>query len=446
MSDTAYENKEIALQLAHAVNGNVSFQNNYVDGYMAVCFFKNIKYFNGTVTIQNNYLEGDCKLYGSSEWNAEGDTPEAKESNADSFAQTFVEGMGANAVISAGHTHNYVDGVCTICGQSQPSSGGGGSGSSGNKTETVTNPDGSTTTTVTRPDGSTTVTTKNPDGSTEVVDTKKDGTVTTTTTDKTGNKTETMEKPDGTSRTTVTNKDGSSSTTTVDKDGQAETKATLGRSALTDEDSVVSLPMPEVSATTDETTAPTVTVDLPSGTTAKAEIPVENVTPGTVAILVKGDGAEGIVKDSVVTENGLTLTVTDGAKVRIVDRSIDFIDVRDGYWAEDEIDFVSSRELFTGTSANTFSPEVPMTRAMLMTVLARYEGVDTTAGSQWYEAGVKWAMENGISDGTNLDASVTREQLATMLYRYVGEPEVTGTLNGFADAGSVSDWAKDGMT
>ena len=328
------------------------------------------------------------------------------------------------------------------------SSSGGGS-SSGNKTETVTNPDGSTTTTVTRPDGSTTETTKNPDGSTEVVDTKKDGTVTTTITDATGNKTETVEKTDGTSQTTVTNKDGSSSTTTVSKDGQAETQVKLPADLVSDaadKDEAVSLPMPEVSATTDDTTAPTVTVDLPSGTTAKVEIPVENVTPGTVAILVKGDGTEEIVKDSVVTENGLTLTVADGAKVRIVDRSIDFIDVRDGYWAEDEIDFVSSRELFTGTSANTFSPEGVMTRAMLMTVLARYEGVDTTTGDTWYEAGVAWAMENGISDGTNQEAFVTREQLATMLYRYVGEPEVTGTLNGFADAGSVSDWAKEGLT
>ena len=79
-------------------------------------------------------------------------------------------------------------------------------------------------------------------------------------------------------------------------------------------------------------------------------------------------------------------------------------------------------------------------------MLARLEGVDTSKGSTWYEAGRQWSMENGVSDGTNMEGSLTREQLATMLYRYAGSPAVSGTITGFADVASVSDWALDAMT
>ena len=328
-------------------------------------------------------------------------------------------------------------------------SSGGGSGSSGNKTETVTNPDGSTTTTVTRPDGSTTETTKNPDGSTEVVNTDKTGNVTTTTTDTAGNKTETVEKTDGTSQTTVNNTDGSSSTTTVDETGKTEAEVKLPDDLVNDaadKGEAVALPMPKVSATTDTETAPVVTVNLPGNSTeAKVEIPVEDVTLGTVAVLVKEDGTEEVIKTSLTTENGVAVTLADGDTVKIVDNTKEFTDVADSYWGSDEIAFTASRELFNGTSPTTFSPEGSMTRAMIVTVLARLEGVDTDAGSTWYETGAAWAVEAGISDGTNLSASLTREQLATMLYRYAGEPEVTGSITGFSDADKISDWATDAM-
>ena len=349
---------------------------------------------------------------------------------------------------------------CAVCGYKRSentviekiphTSGGGGasSGSSGNKTETEKNPDGSTTTTVTKPDGTVTETTKNPDGSQQVVNTDKTGNVTTTITDKTGNKTETVEKTDGSSTTTVDNKDGSSSTTTVSKDGQVEAEVKLPTNLVNDavnKGEAVALPMPQVSVTTEKATAPTVTVDLPAGTTAKVEIPVADVTAGTVAVLVKADGTEEIVKTSVTTENGVALTVADGAKVRIVDNAIDFIDVKDGYWGEDEIDFVTSRELFNGTSETTFTPAGDMTRAMVVTVLARYDDVDTTTGDTWYEAGADWAVENNVSDGTNLDDSVTREQLVTMLWRYAGSPAAESNLSGYPDSASVSDWAINAM-
>ena len=82
-----------------------------------------------------------------------------------------------------------------------------------------------------------------------------------------------------------------------------------------------------------------------------------------------------------------------------------------------------------------------MTRAMLMNVLARYEGADTAGGTTWYEKGMNWAVENGISDGTDPDKAITREQLATMLYRYAGSPNSSQELS-FPDAGNVSDYAQ----
>lgn len=270
---------------------------------------------------------------------------------------------------------------------------------------------------MTSSNGTVTETTKNPDGSQEVVETKKDGTVTTTTTDADGNKTEVVENTDGSSQTTVDNKDGSGSVTLVDENGQMVSEATLSQSAVAaaqEKGEAVALPMPEVPVTSDRETAPTVTVDLPSGTTAKVEIPVAEVTPGTVAVIVKADGTEEVIKTSLTTENGVAVTLSDGDTVKIVDNSKTFDDVADNYWGAEAVAFASSRKLFAGTSATTFAPDTAMTRAMIVTVLARFEGVDTTTGSTWYETGQQWAMENGVSDGTNMDASLTREQLATI--------------------------------
>ena len=298
-------------------------------------------------------------------------------------------------------------------------------GNTGNSS-TVTNPDGSTTTTVTKPDGTVTVTDK----------------------DTQGNVTETVSKPDGTSTTTVTTTNGSSSVTTMGQTGKVEAQVNLSQNAVNAAgNETVALPMASLPVTDSQAMAPVVTVDLPTGTAAaKVEVPVQNVTAGTVAILVKADGSQEIVKTSVTTENGVVLTVEDGAKVMIVDNSKDFADVPASYWGSDAVDFATSRDLFNGTSATTFAPDADMNRAMIVTVLARLEGVDTSTGSTWYEAGQQWAIEAGISDGSDLNSAVSREQLVTMLYRYAGSPAVSGVISGYADTDNVSSWAVEAMT
>ena len=124
-----------------------------------------------------------------------------------------------------------------------------------------------------------------------------------------------------------------------------------------------------------------------------------------------------------------------------------YTDLDAGAWYFEAVRYVVEHSLFAGTSDTTFSPNTPMTRAMLMTVLARADGQDTTApsGGKWYDMGMKWAVEQGISDGTNPDDCLTREQLAAMLYRYAGSPSTTGTMDGFIDADTADGYATDAL-
>ena len=122
-----------------------------------------------------------------------------------------------------------------------------------------------------------------------------------------------------------------------------------------------------------------------------------------------------------------------------------FDDVASSDWFADAVKYVSDKGLMSGTDDNQFSPSATTTRAMLMTVLARYAGEDTTGGATWYEKGMNWAKAKGVSDGTNPNADITREQLVTMLYRYAGTPAVNGSLSDFSDAASVSSYAVNAM-
>ena len=306
-----------------------------------------------------------------------------------------------------------------------PSSGGG----SNTTTTTEKNPDGSTTTTVTdKTTGTVTETTKNTDGSTTVVETKKDGTVT-----------ETVKSADGTTGTVVT--DSSGDVTEVKSSVSSTAAKEAGKSG-----DAVTLPVEVPAAKTTED-APAVEVTVPKSTgSVKVEIPVEQVTPGTVAVIVHADGTEEIVSTSIPTETGVVLTLDGSATVKIVDNAKTFVDIHPvNHWAKNAVDFVVARGMFAGTSETTFSPNSYMTRAMLMTVLARFDGEDTSGGSVWYEKGMEWAKANGVSDGSNPDAPITREQLATTLWRYAGSPTSSHSLDGYTDADEISGYALEAM-
>ena len=332
---------------------------------------------------------------------------------------------------------------------SQPSNPGGsssgGGGSTGSGSSSSDKPSGSTgkTETATKPDGTKVQTETRADGTTVKTETKKDGSVT---------KTET--KKDGSSVTENKAADGSTGTVKTDKNGKTTAETTLSNKAIEDakkSGEAVKAPV-EVEATRNSSTAPVVKVELPqnSGET-KVEIPVSNVKPGTVAVLVHPDGTEELLKDSIPTEDGIRLTVDGGATVKIVDNSKDFADTRD-HWAKDAIDFVSARGLVNGMNDSTYAPNNSTTRAQLWTILARQNDANLNGGNTWFENAQNWAKTKGISDGANPNAAINRAQMVTMLWRAMGQPAAGGAAT-FTDvsadayyAGAVSWAVENGIT
>ena len=128
--------------------------------------------------------------------------------------------------------------------------------------------------------------------------------------------------------------------------------------------------------------------------------------------------------------------------------SLPFADVNANSWYYSGVKYAYKNGLMNGTGTGTFSPNADTTRGMIVTMLARLEG-QNTSGTPWYAAGQKWAMDAGISDGTNMTGAITREQLAAILFRYAKQKgyDVSKSveLNGFSDAAQVSGYATDAM-
>jgi len=124
-----------------------------------------------------------------------------------------------------------------------------------------------------------------------------------------------------------------------------------------------------------------------------------------------------------------------------------FTDVAAGDWYFDSVYYAYENGLMNGMTPTTFGPGEKLTRGMLMTILARLDGVNTAGGATWYSVGMQWAVEKGISDGTMPEANITREQAAAMLYRFVGSPvQYDNYLGSYPDSAKVSAWATDAMS
>ena len=122
-----------------------------------------------------------------------------------------------------------------------------------------------------------------------------------------------------------------------------------------------------------------------------------------------------------------------------------FYDVTARDWYYNAVAYVYEKGLMDGVDVGVFAPNDTLTRAMVWTIIARAEGVDTTGGATWYAKAQEWVTAKGISDGENPNAAITRQELVTMLYRLAGEPAVSGTITA-PDASSVSTWATNAMT
>ncbi len=139
-----------------------------------------------------------------------------------------------------------------------------------------------------------------------------------------------------------------------------------------------------------------------------------------------------------------------------------FTDVKPGKWYYTAVDYAVSEGLFSGTSSTTFSPEEPMTRGMFVTVLGNKARIDPAQYTEssfsdvkagvWYAPNVEWAAQNGIVNGTgggrfSPNKSVTREQMAVILYNYAKFTNCdltvrAGLLEQFPDGNKVSGYAK----
>lgn len=114
-------------------------------------------------------------------------------------------------------------------------------------------------------------------------------------------------------------------------------------------------------------------------------------------------------------------------------------------WYANAADYAAARGIMQGTGSNRFSGSVTVTRGTVATMLARMSGVETEGGAQWYAKGMEWAVANGITDNTSATEAVSRQEIITMLWHTLDDPEAAGSLSGFSDASAAADWAKDAM-
>ena len=137
-----------------------------------------------------------------------------------------------------------------------------------------------------------------------------------------------------------------------------------------------------------------------------------------------------------------------------------FSDVQDGSWYKSSVIYVYENSLMNGTAGDLFSPDLNMSRAMLVTVLHRYAGTPAASDHPftdveigfWYDAAVAWAYENGIVNGTSSTTfspyeDVTREQMVAIFYRFAAylclEKDCDADMNNYADASQISQYAQD---
>jgi hypothetical protein len=220
----------------------------------------------------------------------------------------------------------------------------------------------------------------------------------------------------------------------------------------------------DVAVTVTENADGTITVDVTSGgetvdASVKVELPAAEA--GQVLVVVNADGTETVVKKSLVEGDTVYAEIPAGATVKVVEKDASYGDVKPGDWFAEDVEFVTTHGLFEGTDKG-FEPTKTMTRGMLATVLYRLEDAKATGTSsfedlaldKYYTDPAIWAGETGIIEGDengfDADKEVTREQIATILFRYANylglDTSARASLSAFPDGGKTAPWAKDAMS
>lgn len=212
--------------------------------------------------------------------------------------------------------------------------------------------------------------------------------------------------------------------------------------------------------------AGTVRVDETEGGTVRVT-PANAAEGSTVTIVVTPDQGQELRSLEALDKDGDSLELTDlgggrfsfemprgkvTVKAEFGKAGLPYNDVKEGDWFYSAVEYVTEAGLMGDTGHGSFEPNTNTTRAMIWAILARLSGVDTTPVSgPWYSVAQEWAMNSGVSDGTNPNGAITREQLVTMLYRYAETHGIDVTEGGmaireFADVESVSSFAGPAMT
>lgn len=193
----------------------------------------------------------------------------------------------------------------------------------------------------------------------------------------------------------------------------------------------------------------TITATPDSGYTT-GSVTVKNSSGKSIAVTDNGDGTYTFTMPASRVTIGVTFDVIE-APAPYTDEPEEthwvtpFPDVSENDWFYGDVAYVTQHGLMNGMDGG-FNPGGTATRGMIMTILARMAGVNTSGSSPWYRLGMEWAVQNGVSDGTSPEGEITREQFTAMLWRHAGEPAVTGNLSAYPDAGDVhADWAGSAM-
>lgn len=188
------------------------------------------------------------------------------------------------------------------------------------------------------------------------------------------------------------------------------------------------------------------------------------LTAGTYYIQINGYLYKSTTSGSGSTGNySFKLSLDGSAPEYNPGSSLPFNDVESDKWYYNSVEYVYNNNLMDGTSSTDFEPESTLSRAMVATVLYRMAGepsvsyrniFNDVSSGYWYSNAVIWAYDNGIVDGYNpttfgTNDNITREQFATMLYRYAiykgNDTSYSTNLSSYKDSSSISSWALDAM-
>lgn len=280
--------------------------------------------------------------------------------------------------------------------------------------------------------------------------------------------------PDGSKTTVTVSDDGSKTTVKTDaNDNLVYAEAAISEKAVAGavaKGEAVKLGVSVKAATSAEEAVP-VKVVLPASVTPKnpatVEIPVENMTAGTVAVVVYGDGTEEIVKTSVAGEDGIVMLLEGSETIKIIDNTKRFSDVAGSEWFAGNVAWAASREIMNGIGGGIFDAGSLTNRGMISQILFNLEGARATAAQMakaaelfsdvstgnWFAGSIGWLIANDIAQGQGSDFGaadpVTREQLAVLYFNYAKykgyDTGMRGSVEGFADSGRVSPWAQEAL-